>query len=763
VAGPELPLHREMRAIFRLSPPRATNFGAMNASAALDELAASYGVYTQYRDSFGHEHQASAEALVAVLSCLGASVQRLEDATSALAERRARQAAQVLAPFTVFWEGQPQRLFVGGLPQSNDRFALELQHEAGQIQRFEGRFDELEWGQGEEGRGHGAWIDLERLGAWAGGSSLGQHQVRLSSAAIGADPLSGSVLVAPERAWVPEQPRQWGVFVPTYALRGRGLGVADVSDLHELVGWVGARRGHMIGTLPLLAQFLDELYEPSPYSPVSRLFWNEFYLDVQALPEWGECARARERAAEPGVQAEVARLSSANRVDYRHAAALKRQVLELLAATFYAGNGPRSSEFLEFTKSGSALRYAQFRAVVERERTRFEQWPERLQRGQVQPTDYDESACRYHLYCQFRMAQQMRRLGGSARELGLGLYLDLPVGVHSAGYDLWAERDAFLLGCCAGAPPDVVFRGGQNWGLAPLSPEGLRAQSYRYFRDVIRHHLGCAGALRIDHVMGMQRIFCIPYGMDARSGVYVGYRPEEFFAVLTLESVRHRAELIGEDLGTVPPGLPESLARHQIRRMHVVECAIDGGTLYWGSLTPSAVASVNTHDIMPFAAWFFARDIAQRVAGGQDAEAARSEAERRATVIAQLAWQLVEEGYLPKDLAEPVGARARAALTEAPNFEAIGGLEAAASEPEIAALFGALLEKLGKSAAPLVVVNLEDTWLETRPQNTPGTDSSCANWENKARLSVKSLEPGTWPVEVLTRLAQAREADAVSA
>lgn len=729
----------------------------MEADQALEELAASHGVELSYRDSFGQEQRANSESVVAVLRCLGAELEDVGGAVAALEARREQLRRRRLMPFNVFWQGEEPRLFVGQEPGERLRYELEVHWEAGGSLAFAFDSDALQAGSCPDGLQSGGWVDLRQA---ASQFPSGEHQLRLrvsGPSGSSADSTVACLVVAPVQAWAPPPPqRQWGVFAPTYALRGKAhLGVADLADLGDLVDWVGERGGHMVGTLPLLPQFLDGLIETSPYSPVSRLFWNEFYLDVTALPELACCREAQQRIAASGPAIE--RLRQLPQVDYLAAAPLKRRILELLCECFYAAGGGESADYQQFVQTGRVASYAQFRAAVERTKQPFESWAEPQRSGRLSTADYDSQRCRYHLYCQFRMAQQMRRLGQRARGLGLGLYLDLPVGVHSAGYDLWAEPQTFLLGCSAGAPPDVVFRGGQDWGLAPLSPSGLRQSGYAYFRDVIRHHLSCAGALRIDHVMGLQRIYCIPRGMDARSGVYVGYNSQELLALLTLESARHGATLVGEDLGTVPAGLPETLNRHQIRRMHVVECALDGGTLYWGSLTASAVASLNTHDIMPFAGWLHAADIAQREGAGQQThQSAEEERERRRGVVAALGFQLADEGFLSREAADALEQRAAEMVRSSEQVAPHTAAAAADVDPLVGALLLALLQKLGRSDAPLVVANLEDLWLEREPQNTPGTDSGCNNWQGKARASVQQLGAEAWASRALARLAAAR-------
>jgi 4-alpha-glucanotransferase len=197
--------------------------------------------------------------------------------------------------------------------------------------------------------------------------------------------------------------------------------------------------------------------------------------------------------------------------------------------------------------------YAAFRAVVEKRRRPWPAWPKPLSSGTIAPADYDQDACVYHLYAQWLAEQQLAAFSSAARQRGPGLYLDFPLGVHRLGYDPWRYRGTFVTDASGGAPPDAVFTQGQNWAFPPLHPELIRAQGYRYLIECLRRQLAYATFLRIDHVMSLHRLYWIPNGWLARDGVYVRYRPDELYAILCLESHRHRASIVGENLGTVRP------------------------------------------------------------------------------------------------------------------------------------------------------------------------------------------------------------------
>jgi 4-alpha-glucanotransferase len=301
------------------------------------------------------------------------------------------------------------------------------------------------------------------------------------------------------------------------------------------------------------------------------------------------------------------------------------------------------------------------------------------------------------------------------------MYLDVPLGVHPEGYDGWRERSSFLEGVSAGAPPDELFTGGQEWGFRPLSPEGLCESRYQYFISSLRHQLGAAGVLRIDHVMGLHRIYCIPTGMNATEGLYVHFPHEELYAILTLESSRHRAMLVGEDLGTVPDAVREAMDAHALHRMYVLPFELrPDQAMIMGDIGSQTVASANTHDLPTFRGWWDASDVEIRCEMGLldegAAAAARHERER-----------------LTRTLAERLG-----------------------QPHEPLAVLRAALEAIAASDARLVLVSLEDLWLEPDPQNVPGTHRERPNWRRKARLSLDEMRVDARVLDTLRAIAAKR-------
>jgi 4-alpha-glucanotransferase len=410
--------------------------------------------------------------------------------------------------------------------------------------------------------------------------------------------------------------------------------------------------------------------------------------------------------------------------------ALKRRVLEKLAQDCFGRVSARREALERFIASRQCIEeYARFRAAMEKLGASWRSWPERLQKGDLRPEDYNEETKQYHLYAQWLAHEQVLELVQTGRDYGAELYLDLPLGVHSDGYDVWRYQELFVPGATAGAPPDAFFTRGQDWGFHPLHPEQLRLSGYDYYISYLRHHLETAGLLRIDHVMGLHRLFWVPRGMEASRGMYVRYPVEEFYAILSLESHRNKAVIVGEDLGTVPPQVRPAMRRHGIHRMYVVY--FNMGNKPQQALDPvpsNALASINTHDMPPFAAFWQGRDIRYREELGQQSqEGAEQELTQRKILNQTLLAFLRQQGLLTRD----------------------------SSAPE--EVLRAILNWLGQSPAPMVLVNLEDLWLETQPQNIPATGPERPNWRHKARYSLEEFSQMPQVVEVLQGLNNLRK------
>lgn len=693
----------------------------------LAELACAYGVLTGYHDVGGRWRPAGPEAVQRVLRALGAPLSGAEDAVDALLQRRRETWERGLEPVVVAWEGRPGAIPLR-LPEERMRgaYACEMVLESGRRRRLsEGRLEELPLRAVAE---IGGERFEERLLPDGPGLPEGRH--RLQVEAGGSRRWTSTVLAAPARCPDPPEPLAggWGLFAPTYALRRQGdRGIGDLTALRELGRWTRGLGGAVVQTLPLLATFLDEPFEPSPYAPVTRLFWSEAFADVE------EAWRVDGARPSPVRPCDAA----GGEVDYREMAARKRRALEPLARRFFERRADRRRAFQAFlTRRPEVRAYARFRAAVERTGSGWREWPPGAWQAGLGNGEKDRPARRFHLYVQYLLERQLRAAASAAP-----LYLDLPLGVHPNGYDAFRHRELFAEGIEAGAPPDDFFAAGQKWGFAPPRPDAVRREGHRYAAACLRHHLRHARGLRIDHVMGFHRMFWVPDGMDATDGVYVEYPWEESYALLTLESGREGVMIVGEDLGTVPDAVRETMARRGVRRTYVLGFELTESAERTPRPVPSrAVASLDTHDTWPFAGYWSGVDIDERRRRGLlSAEEADRARERRQAQRSALTESLRRRGHL------------RAA---APGGESPGAAGPSAA-PAAEALEGAL-SFLAESPADLVVVSLEDLWGEQRPQNRPGTTSQFPNWRRRADRTLEEIRRDPLVAERLERVEEVR-------
>ncbi len=721
----------------------------MTDRAALDQLARLYGVSSAYWDIEGRRQVADPAVLLAVLQALGAAVERPADAPGAIRARQRALWARGIAPVILAWDGaaRPPTLRRPAASAAAP-LACHLRLESGETRS---------WTVAPGARGERV-IDGERYVVQAlalpGDLPLGYHHLTLEAPGWQA---AAHVLAAPRRAYSRDE-RTWGLFCPVYALQTeRSPGSGDLTDLEALLRWVGAAGGSLVGTLPLLAAFLDTPCEPSPYVPASRLFWNELYVDPARAPELAACAEARALLASPEYRAERAALRAEPLVDYPRQAAAQRRLLAALAGCFWAGRGPTSDAFQRFLAAQPLLdEYARFRATGERQDLPWPEWPAALRDGALPAGAYDDAARRYHLYAQWLAALQLDAVAAAGAEAGCGLYLDLPLGVHAAGYDTWRERALFVRAAAGGAPPDAFFSGGQNWGFPPPHPEAMREQGYRYFAACLRTLLARAQVLRVDHIIGLHRLYWIPNGCEARQGVYVRYPAEELYAVLCLESQRHRAPIVGEDLGLVPPAIRAAMAAHGISGMYVGPFELsDDPRRGTAPVPPTAVASLNTHDLPPFKAWWEGLDLLDRQDLGllDEAELQRERADRlrrKEALVASLEREgptapaplpAREGGEEPGDGSTTLAIRAGGEGPGDPRQPALVSPPPApgGARGELTVLH-AWLARLASSPARIVLVNVEDLWLETAPQNVPGTWRERPNWRRKVRYPLAAWE-----------------------
>jgi 4-alpha-glucanotransferase len=520
----------------------------------------------------------------------------------------------------------------------------------------------------------------------------------------------GSLIVAPSKAYQLDDiaaERIWLLAVQLYAVRSRrNWGHGDLTDLLQLVRLAADIGTAGIGLNPLHALFDDRPEQASPYSPNSRLFLNPLYIDVDAVPEFPGSSAA-------GLEEEVARLQNTDLVDYRGVAAAKSRALRLAYQAFQAQPAPaRRADFEAFrTERGLALtRFAAFETLRRRFQRVWWEWPGEWR----EPTAAAIDALRaeaagemgYHEFVQWIADRQLAACQAEARRLGLpvGLYLDLAVGVEPGGADAWSAQSSIIRQAEVGAPPDLLNTAGQAWGLAAFNPRALEAQAFAPFARVLAAAMRHAGAVRLDHVLGLNRLYLIPFGCKPRDGAYMRYPVQALLAVVALESAWHRCVVIGEDLGTVPEELRGVLAEWGVWSYLVMlfERRHDGRYRRPDEYRRNALVTFGTHDLATFAGWRSDHDLRVKRRLGLDPGETDDERERARALLA--------DALLGSDL----GDRGAPELVHVVRY-------------------------LARTPSRLLVVSIEDVLgLEDQP-NIPGTIDEHPNWRRRLPLDLEDI------------------------
>ncbi len=444
----------------------------------------------------------------------------------------------------------------------------------------------------------------DQVVAWPQELPLGVHRLQLTDAAASTEELP--LLVAPARAFDGDFDRCWLLAVQLYGVRSaRNWGMGDFTDLRSLIELAHHLGADGVGLNPLHALFDDRPGDCSPYSPNSRLFLNALYIDVERLPEFR--AGAETKAA-------LAHLRARDVVDYPAVAGRKWQALRSAFAAIKANPSvERRQDFEQFRAERAPLlsRFACFEVLRHKLKKPWWEWPEEWR----QPDDArlgrlrkgaDAAEFEFIEFVQWIADRQLGAAKDFAHRLGMkvGLYLDVAVGVQSDGFDAWNEQAAISRQLGVGAPPDPLNTAGQDWGLAGFNAAGLEIRSFEPFREMLRASMRHAGAIRLDHVLGLKRLYLVPRGFGPENGAYVQMPFEALLAATAQESVVHRCVVIGEDLGTVPEGFRAQMADWGIWSYLVMMFERDDhafkGIDHYGA---NALVTFNTHDLSTYAGW----------------------------------------------------------------------------------------------------------------------------------------------------------------
>jgi 4-alpha-glucanotransferase len=667
---------------------------------SLVELAARFGIATDYEDWAGRQVSVPETTLVAVLAAFGVAAEtELERRTALTANDRAYWSRSLPATIlgragaqTQFWvhvtHGHPAEVWVQ-LEDGTIRTGIP------QVDNFTAPFD----------------LD----GRWVGEASfvlpndlpLGYHRVNLRS---GDGEASAALIVTPGWLGLPERlggRRIWGLATQLYSVRSRqSWGVGDLTDLADLAVWSASAHGAgYVLVNPLHAAAPTEPMEPSPYLPTSRRFVNPLYLRVEAIPEF---AYLRKRRRVWRLRDDVQRhAASLDAIDRDTAWTAKRAALEQVYRVDRTAG--RELAYAAFrAREGSALDdFAAWCALAEEYGSDWHQWPESLQHpgadGVAEFVAEHSEAVDFHRWLQWQLDEQLADAQSHAVAAGmpLGIVHDLAVGVHPDGADSWALQDVLASGVAAGAPPDEFNQLGQDWSQPPWRPDRLAEEEYQPFRALIRAVLRHAGGVRIDHIIGLFRLWWIPHGEAPTQGTYVRYDHEAMIGIVELEAYRAAALVVGEDLGTVEPWVRDYLRDRGVLGTSILWFELDrdggGGPLPAERWREYCLSSVTTHDLPPTAGYLANEHVRLRDSLGLltrpvEEELAAAETERAAWIA-----ELRRVGLLAKH---------------------------ADVEHTILALY----QYLGRTPSRLLGVALTDAVGDRRTQNQPGTTDEYPNW-----------------------------------
>lgn len=695
----------------------------------LDKLCREHGIDREYWDIWGRRHEVPEETLLAILRSLGLRTDTHEALAASAQEREQARAARPLDPVAVLsvHDAAPS---VELRAPAGSRAALALYLEDGGARRWEAEIG-----------------DATRRVPLPAPLPLGYHDLEaVVSLPDGAKRRGAQrVIVTPDRAWLPEKfengGRAAGLAISLYGVRSaRNWGVGDFTDLASIVEWAASELGTgFVALNPLHAIANRQPFNTSPYLPLSVFHRNFLYLDIEAVEDLLLCPAARRMVASPKFQAKLASLRAAEFVEYEEVARLKRGVLKLLFRRFWREEWLKGTERARqfqhwMAEQGQLLDdFAVFCAMDEAFHLRRRDvwvWPQWEEAYRDPESPAVRRFAREHFrhvlffkYAQWQIDLQLERVQRLARRLGMpiGLYHDLALATDRCGEDLWAYRRFFVEGCRVGSPPDDFALDGQDWSFPPPNAEAHREDGYRLFAETVRRNARHGGALRIDHVMRLWRLFWIPDGMPPAAGTYVNDRWEDLVRVLALESVRGRFLVVGEDLGTVPSGCREAMERFGMLsyRLFYFEKGPDGLPRRVHEYPRMALVSSTTHDLPTLAGFWAGRDIEVRRQTGmlRDDQAYERQKRERMEDKRRMIEALVRDGFLPAEFPR-----------DAAEWSELTG-----------ELHNAVIGYLMMTPAMLMLLNQEDLTKETEQQNVPGTTWEYPNWRRKMLYSVEEL------------------------
>ncbi|CAG8998317.1 MAG: 4-alpha-glucanotransferase [Candidatus Celerinatantimonas neptuna] len=721
----------------------------------VEKLLNLHGITRHFIDAWGNETDVDSENLCALLKAMGYDI----DDDNVLHQQLNRDLENYwqlgLEPVTTSRIGEPVR-FLLRYRQGDIHTTFEWKVKTEQGQLFSGTIcpDQCPLEQHEILRHDeimACWIDTEIE------LECGYHQLLLQYSDQD-EPFSESCyIVAPTSAYKPFQiydgAKVWGVTVQLYALRSqRNWGIGDFSDLMTLVQHIAKGGGNFIGLNPLHALYPGWPEHASPYSPSSRQWLNTIYIDVEAIDEFSQ-SEAISHVYSYDFQQRLDELRALDWIDYSAVMELKLSMLHLVFKQFQqlSPNHERRLTFKSFyQKEGDELNaQATFDALQVYFREQDDQlshwcdWPVEFQ-------DYSSNAVRqwseehsddvcFYTWLQWIADEQLEQVARQTKKenMIIGLLLDVAVGVSSGSQEAWRDHQIYNLNVHVGAPPDVLGPLGQNWGLPPMDPIELKKRHYQPLIDLFRHSMHAGGALRIDHVMGLLRLWWVPAGKEAKDGAYVQYPLNDLLAILVLESHRNQCLVVGEDLGTVPKGISHILQDNGIHsyRIFFFSQAPDGGYISPQYYPEQALAALTTHDMATLKGFWHCEDLklGQQLGLYPDPIHLKKLFDGRLYCKQRILDSLHGHHSIPQWIGHD-----------------------AAWVPMDQTLSYGMQTHMARGNSALLSLQLED-WLDMeQPVNIPGTSQEYPNWRRKLNQTLEQMFSDPQIILLMQQLSSAR-------
>ncbi|MFD2167923.1 4-alpha-glucanotransferase [Thalassotalea euphylliae] len=594
----------------------------------IEQLADLVGFHQSYTDAFGNQVFAKDEARKSLLQAMGYDTEDQQALTSSITDLREQSWRNILPhSHIVKSEEATHSLIISIKSDIADTFNWVITTETGTTLNGSQHINELAHVEYAKFETNGHVEQYNKFTFVLPTIEEGYHQLSITHGDI-IDQCH--LIVAPKTCYSPQEAasfKMWGYAAQLYSLKSENnWGLGDFGDLTSLVKSTAAQGASAIGLNPLHPLYQNNPAHCSPYSPTSRCYLNTLYIDVTKVENFSRCEAAQKIVNSKAFQTKLAAAKVSEKIDYVAAAELKFEVLDTLFNDFQANGHHKAFSAYKKAQGDALLRHATFEALYEHFRKQdfhafgWSKWPIAYQQPNSDEVKQfqQENAGRidYFAYLQWIAHEQLMQAKQTAKDndMPVGLYLDLAVGCDGSGVDVWSDKDVYVAGASVGAPPDLLNTLGQDWGLTPINPVALQAKGYQPLVRALRSNMQYAGALRIDHILGLMRQYWVAPGMKANEGIFITYPLEDILRIIALESRRAQCVVIGEDLGTVPEGFGDIMQAAGLLSYKVLYFETwESGLFMRPEMYPElSMVTVSTHDLPTLTGWWTGRDLEWR-------------------------------------------------------------------------------------------------------------------------------------------------------